>query len=78
MKLLSVNRKNLLIRRVGNKFIEFSTDYSRHGRIYNFKNLEKVINDFIENVARVVPTNEIGDFRFVCCIVNQSAVELRG
>ena len=71
LKLLSVNRNNLLIRRVGNKFMEFSIDYTRHGKIYNFKNPEKVINDFIENVARVVPPpNENGEFRLVCCIVN--------
>ena len=67
----------MLIWRVGNKFIEFSIDYTRHGKIYNFKNPGRVINNFIENVARVVPPpNENDKFRFVCCIVNQSVVEL--
>ena len=78
VKLLSATRNNLLKRRVGNKFIEFSIDYTRHGRVYDFKDPDKVINDFIENVARLVPSGEIGEFRLVCCIVNQSAVELHG
>ena len=42
------------------------------------KDLDKVINDFIENVARVVPSGEISEFRLVCCIVSQPAVELYG
>ena len=33
VKLLSVARNNLLIRRVGNKFIEFSINYNRLGRV---------------------------------------------
>ena len=37
---------------------------------------DKVINDFIENVARIVPSGENAELRLVCCIVNQSAVEL--
>ena len=78
VKLLSVNSNNLLIQRVGNKFIEFSIDYTWHGKIYNFNNPEKFIDDFIENVAHVVPTNKNGKFRLICCIVNQSAVELHG
>ena len=34
------------------------------------------MNDIIENVARLVPYGKNGEFRLVCCIVNQSAVEL--
>ena len=78
LKLLYVTRNNLLIRRVGNKFIEFSIDYTRHGRVYDFKDPDKVRNGFIENVARLVLSGENGKFRLVCCLVNQSAVELHG
>ena len=63
VKLLSVTRNNFLIRRVGNKFIEVSIDYTRQGRVYDFKEPDKVVNDFI---------------RLLCCMVNQSAVELLG
>ena len=63
VKLLSVTRNNVLIRGVGNKFIEFSIDYTRHGRVYDFKEPDKVVNDFI---------------RLLCCMVNQSAVKLLG
>ena len=70
VKLLSVTRNNLLIRRVGTKFIEFSIDYIRHGRVDDFKEPEKVINDFIENVARLVPSGENGEFKLIYCIVN--------
>ena len=68
----------MLIPRVGNKFIEFSIDYTRHGRVYDFKDPDKVIYGFIENVARLVPSGKNGEFRFVCCIVNQFVVELHG
>ena len=60
VKLLSVTRNNLLKQRVGSKFIEFSIDYTRHGRVYDFKEPDKVINDFIENVTCLVPSGEIG------------------
>ena len=40
-------------------------------------NPDKVINEFMENVARIIPKAN-GEFRLVCCIVNQSAVELHG
>ena len=38
---------------------------------------DKVIGDFIENVARHLFEAE-GEFRLICCIVNQSVVELHG
>ena len=37
-----------------------------------------VINDFIENVARPVLSGENDEIRFVCCIANQSPIELHG
>ena len=75
MKLLAVNRDNLIIRKTGDKYIEFSIDYARFEKDYDFKNPEKVLNEFTENVSRVIPDAN-GEFRLVCCIVNQSAVEL--
>ena len=51
-----LTRNNLLIQRVGNEFKEFSIDFARHGRIYDFKDPDKVINDFIEIVVLLVPS----------------------
>ena len=65
VKLLSVTRNNLLIQRVGNKFIEFSIDYTHHGSVYGFKDPSKVITNFTENIARLVRSGEIGEFRLV-------------
>ena len=44
-----------MIRKAGDKFTEFSIDYLPHGKVYNFKDPEKVLNDLIDNVARVTP-----------------------
>ena len=77
LKLLLASANKMLIRKVGDRFMEFSIDYTRHGKIYDFKNLDKIINDFIENVARFVPEAN-GEFRSICCVVNQSATELHG
>ena len=57
--------------------MEFNIDYKRHSNVYDFKNPDKVIGDFIENVARHLFEAE-GEFRLICCIVNQSVVELHG
>ena len=77
LKLLPVGRENLMIRKVGDKFIAFSIYYSWHGKVYNFKDPEKVLNDSTDNVTRGIPEAN-GEFRLVYCIVNQSAVELHG
>ena len=69
LKLLPASANNKLIRKVGDRFMEFSIDYTRHGKIYDFKDPDKIINDFIENVTRLVPEAN-GDFRLICCIVN--------
>ena len=76
VKLLSVNRNNLLTAGVSKKSKEFSIDYTRHGRVYDFKDPDKVINDFIKNLARLVPSGQNGEFSLICCIGNQSVVEL--
>ena len=57
--------------------MEFNIDYKRHSNVYDFKNPDKVIGDFIENVARHLFEAE-GEFRLICCIVNQSVVGLHG
>ena len=66
-----------MIQKIGNRFIEFSIDYIHHSETCDFMNPNKVINEFIENVARLTPKAN-GEFRLLCCIVNQSVVELRG
>ena len=65
----------MLIRKIGDKHIEFSIDYTPHSKLYDFKDPEKVLSDFIENVARVIPDAN-GELCLVACIVNQSAIEL--
>ena len=57
--------------------MEFAIDYKRNSNVYDLKNPDKVIGDFIEYVSRHLPETE-GEFRLICCIVNQSAVELHG
>ena len=78
VKLLSVTRNNLLTQRIGNKFTKFSVDYTRHGRVYDLKDPDMVINDFIENVTRPVLSGENGQFRFLCSFFDQSVSELHG
>ena len=77
MKLLTVNRDKLIIRKIGEKYIEFSIDNARFDKVYNFKNLEKALNEFIDNVACVIP-DASDEFCLVYCIVNQSAIESHG
>ena len=43
LQILPVSRSDILIRKIGGKFIEFSIDYSRHSALYHFKNPGKVI-----------------------------------
>ena len=45
--------------------------------VYDFAKPEKIVSDFNENVSRkILYVN--GEFRLICCIVNQSAVEIEG
>ena len=79
---LSLNHRlalanSVLIRKVGDRCMEFSIDYTCHGEIYDFKDPDKIINDFTENVKRLVPKAN-GEFQLICCIVNQSAAVLHG
>ena len=67
----------MIFRRIGNQFIEFSIDYQRFSKVYDFTKSEKIIFDFIENVSRKIPDAN-GEFCFICCIVNQSAIEIEG
>ena len=48
LRLLPISRYHILIRKIGDQFIEFSTDYSRHSNLYDFENPNKVIKDFID------------------------------
>ena len=77
LKLLRATRNDILIRKIGDKFIELSIDYRRHMNLYDFKNPDKVIYDFIENVSRHINEAE-SEFRLICCIINQTATETHG
>ena len=74
---LNGNNNNILIRRIGNRFIEFSIDYDRFKNLYDFFDPDKIIGSFIEAVARKIPDEE-GEFRTVFSIMNQSAAEIEG
>ena len=77
LKLFPASKRDILIQKIGNRFLEFSVDYVRHSKAYDFMNPNKVINEFIEIVARLIPIAN-GEFRLVCCIANQYVVELHG
>ena len=77
LKLFPALKRDILIREIGNRFLEFSIDYIRHSKAHDFMNPNKVINELIENVARLI-LKANGEFRLVCCIVNQSVVEFHG
>ena len=74
---LNGNNNNILIRRIGNRFIEFSIDYDHFKNDYDFFNPDKIIGSFIEAVARKI-SDEEGEFRTVFSIMNQSAAEMEG
>ena len=74
---LNGNNNNVLIRRIGNRFIVFSIDYDRFKNVCDFFDLDKIIGSFIEAVARKIPDEE-GEFRAVFLIMNQSAAEIEG
>ena len=71
---LNVNNNNLLMRRICNRFIEFSIDYERFKYPYDFFTPDKIITSFIEAVARKSP----GEFRTIFSIMNQSAAQVEG
>ena len=43
--------------------------------LYDFKNPDRVIYDFTENFSRHINEAE-GEFRLICCIINQTAAEI--
>ena len=77
LRLLPVSKNDILIRKIGDKLIEFRIDYSRHSNLYDFENPNKVIENFVDTASRHIPEVE-GEFRLICCIVNQSNVETNG
>ena len=77
LKLFDSNVNDLLIRRVGSRFIEFSIVYACLGSVYNFKDPDSIIRNFINRVSRGLGDRE-GEFRLVFSITNQSAVEIEG
>ena len=70
LKLSESGVKDLIIGRVGKKFIEFIFDYSRFSDRYEFTDPKIIISDFIKKVAWKLGNRE-GEIRFICCIVNQ-------
>ena len=74
---LNGNNNDFLIRRIGNKFIEFSIDNDRFKNSCDFFTPDKIIASFIEAVANKIPDEE-GEFRTVFLIMNQSATQIEG
>ena len=50
LKLFDSNVNDLMITRVGSRFIEFSIDYARFSSAYNFKDPDSIIRNFINRV----------------------------
>ena len=74
---LNGNNNNILIRRINNRFIQFSIEYHRFKNVYHFFDPDKIIGSFIETVERKTPDEE-GEFRTMFSIMNQSAAETEG
>ena len=66
---LNGNNNNILMRRMANRFIEFSIDYDRFKNVHDFFDPDKIIGNFIEAVARKIPDEE-GEFGIVFSIMN--------
>ena len=77
LKLFESNVNDLFIRRVSSRFIEFSIDYARFGSVYNSKDPDSIVRNFINRVSREQGDRE-GEFRLVFLITNQSTVEIEG
>ena len=56
LKLFGSTVNDLLIRRLGSRLIEFSIDYVRFSSVYDFKNPDRIIRNFINRISR-----ELGD-----------------
>ena len=69
------SNNNILIRRIGNRFITFSIDYDPFKNVSDFFDPDKIIGSFIETVARKIPDEE-GEFGTMFSIMNQSAAEI--
>ena len=74
---LNGNNNDLLIRRIDNKFIEFTINYDRFKNSYDFFTPDKIIASFIQAVVNKIPDEE-GEFRTVFSIMNQSATQIEG
>ena len=53
LKLFRSNVNDLLIRRVGSRFLEFGIHYARFGSVYNFKDPDCIIRNFIHSLKRI-------------------------
>ena len=67
----SSEEQGITIKQIGSTFLEYSIDYKRFSKQYDFKNPDKIIREFIDNVSAKLEDNE-GEFHLVSCIVNQS------
>ena len=73
----SSSNQALLIKQIWAKFLEFSIDHRSFSKCYDFKNPDNVICEFIDTVSANLGSRE-GEFRLICCIVNQSLPQLEG
>ena len=71
LKILNTSQvNNVIVRRIGNWFIELSVDYHHFPRVYDFTKPENIIFDFIEIILHKIPDAN-GEFCLICCVVNQ-------
>ena len=74
LRLIANPNTNLIIRRIDNKYLEFSINYDT---FYDFYDSEKVIRQFIEDVSLKIPNRE-GEFKLVSNLMNQYTTEIEG
>ena len=69
LRLIANPNSNLIVRRIGSKYLKFSINFDRHKKFYDFYTPEKVIRQFIEDVALKIP-NEEGEFKLISNLMN--------
>ena len=77
LKLFVSNVNDLLIPCVGSRWPVFSIDYADFGSVNNFKDVDSIIQNFMNRVSRELGDQE-GEFRLVFLITNQCMIEIEG
>ena len=58
LKLLPASKRDILIQKIRNRFLEFSINNIHHSKAYDFMNPDKVINEFIRKCCSFYPKSK--------------------